>query len=98
MDGVFLVSTEKRVLEQPFLRVEDVKIGEVVKGKIERVLDRGALLVGLADGISGLVNDTHLSDIKLKNPEKKFREGLEVKCRVCYRTCLSISKVANGEI
>lgn len=86
MDGMFLLSTEKKVLEQPFLRIEDIKIGEIVKGTIERVLDRGALIVKIADGISGLVNDTHLSDVKLKHPEKKFREGLEVRCRVCYKS------------
>lgn len=82
MDGVFLLSTERKVLDQPFLRIEDITIGEIVKGTIERVLDRGAIIVKVADGISGLVNDTHLSDIKLKNPEKKFREGVEVKCKV----------------
>lgn len=84
MDGLFLLSTEKKVLEQPFLRIEDIKVGGIVKGKIERVLDRGAVIVNIADGISGLVNETHLSDVKLKNPEKKFREGVEVRARVYH--------------
>lgn len=90
MDGMFLLSTEKKVLDQPFLRIEDIRIGEIIKGTVERVLDRGAIIVKVADGISGLVNDTHLSDIKLKNPEKKFREGVEVKCKVCQSIFLFI--------
>ncbi|RPB10143.1 nucleic acid-binding protein [Morchella conica CCBAS932] len=82
MDGIYLLSTEKRVLEQPYLRIEDIKIGETVKGKIQKVLERGGVTVNIADGISGFVSEDHLSDVKLKSPEKKFREGVEVRCRV----------------
>lgn len=82
MDGLFNLSMEKRVLEQPYLRIEDIKVGAIVKGKIDKILDRGALIVNLADGISGIVEEDHLSDVKLKNPEKKFRVGLEVRTRV----------------
>jgi len=83
MDGLYLLSMEKRVIEQPYLRVEDIKIGSVVKGKIEKVLERGGVVINIADGISGVVEEDHLSDIKLKNPEKKFREGIDVRARVC---------------
>ncbi|CUS13120.1 unnamed protein product [Tuber aestivum] len=82
MDGLYIVSMEQKVLDQPFLRVEDIKIGEVVKGTIDRVLDSGRLIVNLAEGITGMVDELHLSDIKLKHPEKRFREGVEVKARV----------------
>jgi rRNA biogenesis protein RRP5 len=82
MDGLYILSMEERVLKQPFLRIEDIKIGEVVKGTIERVLDRGGVVVKVADGISGIVEEDHLNDVKLKNPEKKFRVGLGVKARV----------------
>jgi len=84
MDGLYLVSMEQRVLDQPFLRVEDIKVGEVVKGTINRVLDSGRLIVNLSEGITGMVDEIHLSDIKLKHPEKKFREGVEVKARVIF--------------
>jgi len=84
MDGLYLVSMEQKVLDQPFLRVEDIKIGEVVKGTIDRVLDSGRVIVNLAEGITGMVDSLHLSDIKLKHPEKKFREGVEVKARVIF--------------
>lgn len=40
------------------------------------------MVVHLSDHIKGLVPRTHLSDIVLKNPEKKYMEGMKIKCRV----------------
>jgi rRNA biogenesis protein RRP5 len=84
MDGLYLASMEKKILEQPFLRVEDIEIGEVVKGTIDRVLDSGSIIVNLAEGIKGFVNELNVSDVKLKSPGNKFREGAEVKARVRF--------------
>lgn len=85
-DGLYLLSFEKTVLEQPFLRIEDVPVGNVVNGVVEKLLigENGVsgLIVKLAEGISGLVPETHLSDVRLQHPEKKFREGSKVKARV----------------
>ncbi|KAI1808506.1 nucleic acid-binding protein [Daldinia bambusicola] len=86
IDGMFHVSFEKTVLEQPFLRIEDIPIGEVVNGEIEKLMVNqdgvSGLLVKLAEGIVGFVPEMHLADIRLQHPEKKFREGLKVKARV----------------
>ena len=85
-DGLFLLSFEKSVLEQPFLRFEDVPVGKVVDGVVEKLVigENGVhgLIVKIADGISGLVPEMHLSDVRLQHPEKKFKEGLKVKARV----------------
>ena len=86
IDGLFLVSLEKHVLDQLFLRVEDVPVGSVVKGKVDRLIinDRGVggVLISLADAISGLAPTMHMSDVPLQHPERKFREGLSVTARV----------------
>ena len=86
VDGIYLVSLEPSVLEQPFLRIEDLKIGEVVKGKVEKLIVNaagiGGVLINLAEGISGLVPQSHLADVQLLHPEKKFKEGLVVTARV----------------
>ncbi|RAL68395.1 hypothetical protein DID88_007126 [Monilinia fructigena] len=86
LDGVYLISLEKSVLEQPYLRIEDLKVGEVVKGKVEKLIVNangvGGLLVNLAENISGLVPETHLADIQLLHPEKKFKEGMAITARV----------------
>lgn len=86
LDGIYLVSLEQRILEQPFLQIEDLTIGEVVKGKVEKLLINeagiGGLFVKLADGITGLVPEMHMADVKFLHPEKKFKEGLSVTARV----------------
>lgn len=46
------------------------------------VLLHHGMVVHLSDHIKGLVPRTHLSDILLKNPEKKYMEGMKIKCRV----------------
>lgn len=85
-DGMFLLSFEKSVLEQPFLRIEDIPVGAVVPGEVEKLVVNqdglGGLIVKVADGISGLVPEMHLADVHLQHPEKKFREGMKVKARV----------------
>ena len=86
IDDLYLVSLQEKVIKQAFLRVEDVKVGEVVKGKIEKMLigEKGVkgLILELSDGVTGLVPYSHLSDVTLQHPEKKFRKGLTVKARV----------------
>jgi rRNA biogenesis protein RRP5 len=86
VDGVYLISLESSILEQPFLRIEDLKIAEVVKGKVEKIVVNaagvGGILVNLAEGITGLVPEAHMADVQLLHPEKKFREGMTVTARV----------------
>ncbi|KAG5750091.1 hypothetical protein H9Q70_007251 [Fusarium xylarioides] len=86
MDGLFQISFEKSVLEQQYLRLEDVPIGAVVTCNIEKVLidEKGVsgLVVKIAEGITGFVPEQHFSDVKLQHPEKKFRQGMKVKARV----------------
>ena len=86
MDGVYIASMREQILSQPFLRVEDIKIGELVKGKVEKLVVNeggvGGILVNLAEGITGLVPEMHIADVKLSHPEKKFKEGMPVTARV----------------
>ncbi|KAI1056475.1 hypothetical protein LB507_002533 [Fusarium sp. FIESC RH6] len=86
VDGLFQISFEQSVLEQQYLRLEDVPIGAVVTCEIEKVVvdERGVsgLIVKVAEGISGFVPEQHLSDVRLQHPEKKFRQGMKVKARV----------------
>ncbi|CAK7210616.1 rRNA bioproteinsis protein rrp5 [Sporothrix curviconia] len=86
IDGTYILSFEKSVLDQTYLRIEDVPVGKVVHGTVKKMLIQATgisgLIVEIADGITGLVPELHLADIKLQNPEKKFREGMKVKARV----------------
>ncbi|RHZ52376.1 putative rRNA biogenesis protein RRP5 [Aspergillus thermomutatus] len=86
LDDLYLLSFERKVIEQPFLRLEDVTVGAVVKGKIEKLLigptGVDGLIVALADGITGLVPSMHFADAALQFPEKKFREGMMITARI----------------
>ena len=86
LDGLFQLSLEQSVLDQPFLRVEDIHVGQIVKGKVHKLSsDKNGstnVLIHLSEGIIGLVPEIHLADIRLQHPERKFREGVPVTARV----------------
>lgn len=86
LDNLYLLSFERKIIDQPFLRLEDVTIGAVVKGKIVKLLigpnGIDGLIVSLADGVTGLVPSMHLADAALQFPEKKFREGMTISARI----------------
>ncbi|KAJ5488730.1 hypothetical protein N7539_003620 [Penicillium diatomitis] len=86
IDNLYLLSFEKSVIEQPFLRIEDVNVGAIVKAKVEKLLvgatGMDGIIVSLADGISGLVPSMHFADTQLQFPEKKFRVGQKISARI----------------
>lgn len=90
LDTLYMVSLQPSVLQQAFLRYEDVPVGAIAKGTIEKLVvgETGVdgLLITLAEGVTGFVPKIHLSDVKLDHPEKKFREGQVVTCRVLSST------------
>ncbi|XP_076001559.1 protein RRP5 homolog isoform X2 [Genypterus blacodes] len=81
MDQIHFVTLRKSVIEKRFYRYHDLQTGQVVEGTVSVLLGHG-MVVHLSDHIKGLVPRTHLSDIILKNPEKKYTEGMKIKCRV----------------
>ncbi|RFU79568.1 rrna biogenesis rrp5 [Trichoderma arundinaceum] len=86
MDGLFSISFAKTLLEQQYIRLEDIPLGSIINGEIEKLVIKeqgvSGLIIKIADGISGFVPERHLSDVRLQHPEKKFREGMKVKARV----------------
>ncbi|KAF9977457.1 rRNA biogenesis protein rrp5 [Actinomortierella ambigua] len=86
VDGIFHLSMQPSVLSQPFLRVEDVKIGSVVKGTVLSVMDKG-VVVQLAKGIRGFIPTLHCVDAALtertsKTIDERYKIGKTVNCRV----------------
>lgn len=85
------------VLEQKWLRVSDVNVGEIVKGTIMNLTDRG-MFVSISGTVHAVVWPNHYADIRLKHPEKKFKVGKPIKCRVLLvdpeknRICLTAKK------
>ncbi|XP_034095029.1 protein RRP5 homolog [Gymnodraco acuticeps] len=81
MDQIHFASLRKSVISKRFFRYHDLQAGQVVEGTVSVLLPHG-MMVNVSDHIKGLVPRTHLSDILLKNPEKKYIEGMKIKCRV----------------
>jgi rRNA biogenesis protein RRP5 len=69
------------VLEQKFLKVSDVQVGVLLKGTVKKLTD-SALFVSISGSVDGVIFPNHYADIILKHPQKRFKEGSNIKCRV----------------
>lgn len=77
----------KRLIDDPWKnRIKKYKIGEVVDGVVEGVVEYGAF-VRIDDGINGLIHISELSDKLVKNPSDIVTPGQKVKVSI-----LSISE------
>ncbi|KAG5439396.1 hypothetical protein PCANB_001970 [Pneumocystis canis] len=81
IDGIYILSMQNSVYNQSHLRLEDFSIAELVSGTIEKIIPQG-ILIQITEGITGIVPTLHMSDVFLVYPEKKFKEGDNVLCKV----------------
>ncbi|KAI0673370.1 U3 snoRNP-associated protein Rrp5 [Trametes maxima] len=81
LDGLLQLSLRTSVLAQKFLQVADVQVGEVIKGTVKKLTD-SALFVSISGNVDGVVWPNHYADIALKHPQKRFKPGGSIKCRV----------------
>lgn len=80
-DAQVNLSLQPSILSKAFLRVKDIKPGEIVQGVVSKLSDAG-VQVELTDQIFALVPPEHYADVLLSKPEKKFKPGMKVKARV----------------
>ncbi|XP_010009634.1 PREDICTED: protein RRP5 homolog [Nestor notabilis] len=81
MDEMCILSLKYQIIEARFLHYQDIHTGDVVQGKVFALKAIG-MQVKVTDGIKGLVPSMHLADVVLKQPEKKYNIGDQVRCRV----------------
>ncbi|XP_067995560.1 protein RRP5 homolog [Melanerpes formicivorus] len=81
MDEMCIVSLKYQIIEARIVQYQDIHTGDVVQGRVVALKPVG-VHVKVAEGIKGLVPSMHLADVILKQPEKKYSIGDEVKCRV----------------
>ncbi|RDX51109.1 U3 snoRNP-associated protein Rrp5 [Lentinus brumalis] len=81
LDGILQLSLRPSVLAQKFLQVADVQVGEVIKGTVKKLTD-SALFVSISGNVDGVIWPNHYADITLKHPQKRFKPGGSIKCRV----------------
>ncbi|KAJ3550610.1 hypothetical protein NM688_g5035 [Phlebia brevispora] len=80
-DGLLQLSMRSSVLEQKFLQVGELQVGEVMKGTVKKLTD-SALFLSISGNVDGVVWPNHYADIALKHPQKRFKPGGSVRCRV----------------
>ena len=82
------------ILEQKFLQVGEVKVGEVIKGTVKKLTDSG-LFVSISGNVDGVIWPNHYADIALKHPQKRFKPGSSIKCRVRFHKSTMCSPADN---
>ncbi|KAI0080360.1 U3 snoRNP-associated protein Rrp5 [Panus rudis PR-1116 ss-1] len=80
-DGLLQLSMRPSVLDQKFLQVGEVQVGEVMKGTVKKLTD-SALFVSISGNVDAVIWPNHYADIQLKHPQKRFKPGGSIKCRV----------------
>lgn len=63
-----------------------------MQGTVKSLTDQ-ALFVSLEGSVDAVVWSHHISDIKLKHAERKFKPGVVVKGRVSYQNCRSLKVI-----
>ncbi|GFN83437.1 Rrp5-like protein [Plakobranchus ocellatus] len=91
MEALALVSLKQSVLDQKFLSVKDISVGEILEVFVQDVTSNG-LVVKISKGIYSFIPCMHLADVPIKHPEKKFEADQKLKCRV-LKVDLDKSKV-----
>ncbi|KAJ3090994.1 hypothetical protein HK102_001993 [Quaeritorhiza haematococci] len=81
LDGLVHVSLQPSVIDQPFMRYDDLKPQMMVKGRIAK-LDKFGMIIAITDSIKGLCPTLHMSEVKLTDPKKLFKVGAAIKCQV----------------
>ena len=81
-EQTFVCSMQKSLLEQNVVKLDQLNPGDMVnKCKIKKFIEKG-VIVEVGRNLDGFIPYIHLSDVPLKNPQKKFSVGDRLKCRV----------------
>lgn len=87
VDNVLLMTLNPETIDAKYVSVEDIPIG-LYDGSAEvtKILPDGkGLLVKIFGQYDAVVPPHHMTDIKLSNPERKFKVGGKVRARVLSR-------------
>ena len=81
-ENLLLLSFDPKVLNARYLRISDIPLGEHVKGVVKKILEDSKLVVTVYDNFESVVPKSHLSDVHMAYPERKFKIGSKVSGRV----------------
>ncbi|CAL4105349.1 unnamed protein product, partial [Meganyctiphanes norvegica] len=81
MEKFFIVSLQKSVLDQQALNYHDVKVGSKLRATIKGYDEQGAQ-VAISKTVNAVIPRLHLTDTRMKHPERKYPVGETVTGRV----------------
>ena len=81
-EEIFVCSMQKSLLEQNIFKLEHLKPGQILGNCKAKKWAANGLIVEVGRNLDGFVPNEHLSDVPLKNPQKKFSLGDKMKVRV----------------
>ncbi|ESO12554.1 hypothetical protein HELRODRAFT_62671, partial [Helobdella robusta] len=76
-----MLTLRESIINMAYYNYDDIKSGQIIECTA-KMFHKGALVVKVMGKISGYIPSMHLSDIPLINPEKKFKAGKVLKCKV----------------
>lgn len=86
IENLLILSLDPKIIQARYLYPTDVPIGEYVEGEVTEILPDGAgIKVKIFESFEAFVPGSHISDVKLIYPERKFKKGSKVKARILNR-------------
>ena len=80
--GKRIAYSVKRLQKDPWAEaISKFKVGDVVEGKVQRVVDYGAF-VRIGEGLNGLIHISEMSDKLVRNPRDLVKEGDDVNVKI----------------
>ncbi|XP_070539661.1 protein RRP5 homolog [Ptychodera flava] len=83
LDGIAIATMKSSTIDKAFLVQSDVKIGMKVEVTVANINNYG-IQVQVTNNIRGFIPHLHIADVPLKNPEKKFKMGDVLMCKVMF--------------
>lgn len=87
MDGLLQLSLKISVLNCQFLQVSDLSPGDLIPCRIKKLTDK-AMFMSISENLDAVIWPNHFADISLRQPQKRFKEGSLLKCKVSLRKLL----------
>ncbi|CCH45514.1 rRNA biogenesis protein [Wickerhamomyces ciferrii] len=81
LDNSYVLTMDPKVIEQKYLKAQDLPLGEKVNGEVISVSE-DSMKIKIFKQFEAVVPAAHMSDVKLIYPERKFKIGSKVRGRI----------------
>lgn len=82
LDNLVQVSTQLSIVNAPFVNYAEIHPGMLIDCEIVKVDDNVGVLASVGAHLTGAIYCSHLSDVGVKVPSRKFKIGQKLRCRV----------------